>query len=99
MSSVESPEFYKEANDMQPGWGKFLLRIDKLKDRVNAKKHISIKDACYILWAEQGIDSPRWLKFQKWAKQSSLHNRRFPWLIWKGLFFGWEEQNKCVSIQ
>lgn len=82
MTNIQSKAFYKEAEDMQKGWGKRLRHIDELKDKVKDMRSIGLNDACYILYGE-GYD---WAGFDKWAIKNEFSRKRMVWEGWKELF-------------
>ena len=84
--------FYKEANDMSPGWGNYLKKIDVLREKFKNNKRITLKESCWILNMEKFIDSSRYLKFQNWCKKENLFRKRFTFPVWFGLFQGSESK-------
>jgi hypothetical protein len=90
---IEKETFYQEANDMSPGWGKYLKKIDILKNKVEKGDFLVVKEFCYILWAERFVNSDVYLKFKRHV------NRKYPKLkmplpAWYGLWESWEFKNK-----
>ena len=84
-SHVKSKAFYKEAENMQTGWGRYLKKIDKLKDAVDNDSNITLDDACWILYGE-GYTSLAWGKFRKFCVNKHWGKRKLPWVAWKALF-------------
>lgn len=93
MSNIKSKEFYSDAESMQKGWGKRLKSIDILKDRVEQKKDITLKDVCYILYGN-GYGSHVWLGFQTYCKSKRWGKKQMPWEAWNGLFDTWVKEPK-----
>lgn len=89
---MQSKEFYQEANGMSPGWGNYLRKIDRLRERVDAGRDITVKEACWILYAESRAESTEWLAFQTWTIRKKLSTRRFAWPIWLALFEGYRKE-------
>lgn len=87
-SNIKSKEFYDEAESIEKGWGSYLRRIDELKDKVHNKLDISLKDSCWILYAE-GYCSSIWESFFSFCENQRWSNRELPWEAWKGLFDEW----------
>lgn len=84
-SNVQSKAFYKEAEDMQDGWGRYLKSIDMLKDRVELHQNIRLNEACWILYGE-GYCSFVWENFKKYCIKMKWNRKSMPWEAWKGLF-------------
>jgi len=85
MNNIKSKTFYKEAEDMSKGWGKYLRSIDKLKNKVDKKRSISLNEACWILYGE-GYCSFYWRKFEEYCIKNKWGNKLMPWEAWQGLF-------------
>ena len=85
MSNIKSKKFYQEAEDMQDGWGKYLKKIDILKDKVDNKKDISLNEACWVLYGE-GYVSSSWESFEKYCTKKKWHKKLMPWEAWEGLY-------------
>lgn len=95
---MKTNKFYKEANDMQPGWGNTLKNIDRLKDKVDSNKCITINEACFVIYGESIASSSVYLRFKDYAIKM-YGKKTFPWLAWKALFYNWNEnvaQNKTI---
>jgi hypothetical protein len=88
MSNIQSKEFYKEAEDMQKGWGKYLKAIDKLKDKVEFHKNLTLAEACWVLYGE-GHCSATWREFKTHCRSLGLSRKRMIWEGWQGLFDAW----------
>ena len=86
--------FYKEANNMSPGWGNYLRKIDILREKFDSNSKLNIKEACWILYAEKYVLSSIYLKFQDFIKNEGLENKKFVWPIWYGMFCGFSESIK-----
>jgi hypothetical protein len=87
---MQSNSFYEEANDMSEGWGDTLRSIDVLRAKFDSNEDITIKDACFILWAEKCVDSHVYLKFKDDMK--SYKRRKMPWPAWYGMFEDWNKR-------
>lgn len=61
--------------------------IDKLRTKVDADKAITLNEACFILWAEQGICSAQYERFKDWAVTNGFGKRKLA-STWKALFVG-----------
>jgi hypothetical protein len=90
MSNIKSKEFYQEAENTQKGWGHYLKAIDKLKDKVENQKNITLSQACWVLYGE-GHCSFTWREFKTYARSLGLSRKRMIWECWKGLFDSWLE--------
>jgi hypothetical protein len=84
MSNIKSKKFYQEAEDMEPGWGKYLRWIDVLKDKVDNQDNITLKEACWVLYGE-GYNSSYWEMFYKHCTNKKWSKRKMPWDAWKGI--------------
>lgn len=85
---MESESFYKEANDMQSGWGNYLYKIDRLRDKVDNDIPINAREACWVLYGESIGNGGHRDSFLKWA-EGEMPGKTFTWEIWKSLFYGW----------
>ena len=94
MTNLQSEQFYKEANDMQPGWGDYLKRIDELKNKFDACSQLTIDEACWILWAEKYVPSQSYLAFKQWVKENDLHTHMLTFNIWHGMYEGFMKDYK-----
>ena len=95
-TNIQSKKFYREANDMQDGWGDNLRSIDELKDKVDTNQDITISEACYVLWAERSINSDLYLKFKD--SLIAFHDRKMPYPAWNGMFEDWFLSNNRGSV-
>jgi hypothetical protein len=85
---MESTEFYKEANQMEAGWGNFLRRVDRLRERVDQGLKIKLKDAFYILWCDaNSADTLK--KFTTYCTKKRMGSMQMPLPAWRGLFDDW----------
>ena len=89
---MESEEFYAEAENMQIGWGKRLKLEHELYDRANTNQDITLKETCYMLWAQLLWNSDACIKFEN--SMEYLKDRKMPWPAWKGLFYDWLDKIK-----
>ncbi len=87
-TNIKPKAFYREAESMQKGWGKYLRAIDKLKDDCDNQVDISLKSACWVLYGE-GYCSSVWERFQKYCISKKWGKKTMPWEAWKGLFDKW----------
>jgi hypothetical protein len=62
--------------------------IDILHGKVEAGQKITLKEACFIIWADLCVCSTQYLAFQKWARLHKMSGRK-PWMAWKALFKGY----------
>jgi hypothetical protein len=62
------------------------LQIDKLRDKFDAGKPLTLREVCFILWAELNVCSDQYLMFAYWIKQNKLDKHKFKWQIWEALF-------------
>lgn len=84
-SNIKTKKFYAEAEEMSPGWGRYLKLIDKLKNDVDKKRDITLDNACWILYGE-GHCSYVWEEFKKYCISKRWGKRKMPWEDWKGIF-------------
>jgi hypothetical protein len=89
-TNIKSKKFYAEAENMETGWGDHLKSIDKLKDKVEQGKDISLNEACWVLWAEVGCCSAVWQVFKEYCVKMRLRRKRVRWEIWYGIFCEWK---------
>lgn len=88
-SYIKDKSYYKDAENMQKGWGHTLRFIDTLKDKIQYKKAISLNDFCYSLYGD-GYCSHCWQAFRLYCNTPLRYNRKK--LIydgWKGIFDVW----------
>jgi hypothetical protein len=63
-------------------------QIDKLRAKFDADKPLSLREACWVLWAESCICSAQYLMFAYWVRKNKLNKLSVKWKIWKSLFDG-----------
>lgn len=64
-------------------------KIDKLRAKFDADKPLSLREMCFILWAEYYVCSSQYLMFAYWVKTNKLpHKAKLKHRIWKSLFDG-----------
>jgi hypothetical protein len=64
-------------------------KIDKLRAKFDADKPLTLREVCFVLWAEHCVCSAQYLMFAYWVKQNKFPmNSKFKWKIWKSLFDG-----------
>ncbi len=68
-------------------------KIDALRKKFDANKPLSLKEACFVLWAEKSICSTQYLMFAYWIKQNKLFNAKLKWNLWYGLFTAFAEND------
>lgn len=89
---MNNKKFYAEAERMEKGWGKYLHSIDELKDKVKDWQDITLKEACWILYAD-GYCSDCWLQFEYFCKQKGMSRKKMVWQAWEGIFNNWLGDN------
>jgi hypothetical protein len=89
-TQMESTEFYKEANQMEAGWGSFLRRVDRLRERVAKGLKIKLNEAFYILWCESN-QATILKKFTAYCTKKKMGSLRLPLPAWRGLFEDWSK--------
>lgn len=87
-NNIQSRSFYKEAENMQIGWGKYLKCIDELANKVDNQIEIGLKEACWVLYGE-GHCSDVWTKFYDYCESKKLKRKKMIWECWDGLFRRW----------
>lgn len=87
---MESEEYYAEADEMSPGWGKYLRSIDLLREKYDADAELSLNEACWILWAQEFVPSGRYLAWK--ASVDKYKNHELPWAAWLGMYREWERR-------
>lgn len=93
MSHVKSKAFYDEAEAMEEGWGRYLKKIDILKDKVDDMEDITLNEACWVLYGERYL-SQDWNNFSEFCLTKSWEKRVMPWESWKGLFDKFQSKQK-----
>jgi hypothetical protein len=61
-------------------------KIDALRKKFDANKPLSLRETCFILWAEKNICSSQYLMFAYWVKQHKLGKAKLKWELWYALF-------------
>ncbi len=87
-SHIKPKSFYKEAEDMQKGWGGYLKKIDKLKDKKQNNSLFTLSEFCWTLYG-YGHCSSSWHKFEQFAKKSGKSKLRYN--DWNNLFKKWNK--------
>lgn len=88
-SYIKDESYYDEAESMQDGWGDTLHWIDVLKDKIQYKKEITLKEFCYSLYGD-GWCSHAWDAFKMYCEQELKYSRkRLVYDAWKGVFDKW----------
>lgn len=65
--------------------------IDRIRKKFDTDKPLSLREACFVLWAEKGICSTQYLMFAYWIKQNKLFNSKLQWRLWYGMFQAFAE--------
>jgi hypothetical protein len=91
MSNIKTKRFYKEAEDMQDGWGKYLRYIDTLKDKAQNNDRMVLNDFCWTLYGD-GHCSATWGDFKEYAQKTGLYRHRYN--KWLEIFDTW-----CVTYR
>lgn len=68
-------------------------KIDALRKKFDADKPLSLREACFVLWAEKCICSAQYLMFAYWIKQNKLPKTKLKWQLWYALFSTFAENN------
>jgi hypothetical protein len=68
-------------------------KIDALRKKFDTDKPLSLREACFVLWAEKGICSAQYLMFAYWIKQNKLYNSKLRWKLWYGMFSAFAEHD------
>ena len=63
----------------------YCRSIDRLRKKFDNDKPLSLKEACWILWAERSICSHQYLSFAAWCKQNKF-NKKAKWNFYSALF-------------
>lgn len=66
-------------------------KIDALKKKFNNNKPLSLREVCFVLWAELGACSSQYLSFAYWIKENKLSKQKLKWPLWKSLFDSFAE--------
>lgn len=66
--------------------------IDKLRAKFDADKALTLREACWILWAELGVCSANYLMFAYWIKQNKVPtDLKMKWQIWKSMYYSFQD--------
>ena len=60
--------------------------IDRLRKKFDGNKPLTLREVCFVLWAELGVCSAQYKMFALWIKNNKLHEHKMQWLLWKALF-------------
>lgn len=72
----------------------FYDKIDKLRDKFDNDKPITINEASFILWAEYYVCSESYLAFQSYIKKKTkFYKERLEFCIWHGIYNAWISKN------
>jgi hypothetical protein len=63
----------------------YFKAIDKLRVKFDNDKPLTLKEACWILWAERHVCSHQYLAFAAWCKQNKF-SRKTKWNFYSALF-------------
>ncbi len=63
----------------------YYKSIDRLRAKFDNDKPLTLKEACWILWAERNICSHQYLSFSAWCKQNKF-NKKAKWNFYSALF-------------
>lgn len=80
---IQPEEYYIEGNMMSDGWGDYMYSIDKLRESVENKEPITLKDALWICYAESLVMSSKFEFIKEKIKEAKLDNISMPWEFWK----------------
>jgi hypothetical protein len=61
-------------------------KIDALRKKFDTDKKLTLREVCFVLWAELYVCSAQYLMFALWVKENGLHKQKMKWPLWKGLF-------------
>ena len=61
-------------------------KIDTLRKKFDANKPLSLRETCFILWAEKNVCSSQYLMFAYWIKQNKFPKVKLKWDLWYALF-------------
>lgn len=88
-SYIKENSFYEMGEALQEGWGKTLRNIDELKDKIQYKKSITLKEFCYSLYGN-GYCSHIWDAFKMYCEEDLKYSRkRLIYDAWDGIFNKW----------
>ena len=61
--------------------------IDRLRKKFDNNKPFTLREACWILWAEDGVCSTQYYAFAYWVGKNKFpKTQKVTWSIWKSLF-------------
>lgn len=64
-------------------------KIDKIRDKFDKVKPLSLREFCFVLWAEYSVCSSQYMMFAYWIKSNKLpYKNKFKSNIWKSLYDG-----------
>lgn len=63
----------------------YCQSIDRLRQKFDNDKPLSLKEACWILWAERCVCSHQYLSFAAWCKQNNF-SKKAKWNFYSALF-------------
>jgi hypothetical protein len=67
-------------------------QIDKIRAKFDANKPLSLREVCFVLWAELYVCSTQYYMFAHWVKtQGATTKSKFGWPIWKSMFYTFAE--------
>ena len=67
----------------------YYRKIDSLRNKFEKNKPLTIKEFCWIQWAEYYVLSAQYLQFEPWLKRNGVRDlvqRKFKFPIWQGLW-------------
>jgi hypothetical protein len=68
--------------------------IDKLRSKFDANKPLTLKEVCFVLWADKCICSAQYLMFAYWLKLNKFPTKiKMKWRMWYGLFNSFAEHD------
>lgn len=76
----------------------YAKAIDELRVKFDRNEKLSLREACWVLWAEKFVCSTQYLAFSVWIKQHEL-NAPQSWDIWEALYNGFlgSKENKDLN--
>jgi len=63
----------------------YFKAIDKLRDKFDNDKPLTLREVCWILWAERYVCSHQYLSFAAWCKQNGF-TKKAKWGFYSALF-------------
>lgn len=61
-------------------------KIDKLRKKLDGNKPLTLREVCFVLWAELDVCSAQYLMFALWIKENHVHKQKMRWPLWQALF-------------